>query len=41
LFAVPTGADVPGDALYVGTAMHPTLLDGAPLVLHVYAREVE
>ena len=41
LFAIPTGATVPEDALYVGTAQHPTLLDGSPLVMHVYAKEVE
>ena len=40
--AVPTGSPTPTPdehAVYVGTAMHPTLLDGKPLVVHVYAQE--
>lgn len=34
--AVPTGVAVPSNGDFIGTAQHPTLLDGDPLVLHVY-----
>jgi hypothetical protein len=34
--ATPTGSAPPDEAVYVGTAQHPTLLGGAPLVMHVY-----
>jgi hypothetical protein len=37
LYAVPTGGATPEGAAFVGTAQHPTMLDGGPLVVHVYA----
>ena len=41
LTAVPTGGDAPDPRWsYVGTAMHPTLLEGDPLVMHVYAGQL-
>jgi hypothetical protein len=36
LYAVLTGAPVPLAGTYLGTAQHPTLLDGGPFVVHVY-----
>ena len=36
LVAVPTGAMPPDNAVFVGTAQHPTMLNGAPFVLHVF-----
>jgi len=36
VLAVPTGGYVPDGYAFVATAMHPTLLDGMPLVVHVY-----
>ena len=39
LAALPTGSTVPDNATYVGTAQHPTLNGGGPLVIHVYAKE--
>ena len=38
LVAVPTGGFRPLAAEYIGTAQHPTLNDGGPLVMHVYRR---
>lgn len=38
LVAVPTGMSPPDNAEYVGTAQHPTLMDGSPLVMHVFRR---
>ena len=38
LTAIPTGGDVPDFRWkYVATAQHPTMLDGNPLVMHVYS----
>lgn len=37
LVAVGTGDAPPTWGTYIGTAQHPTLLGGGPLVLHVYA----
>jgi hypothetical protein len=40
--AISTGDASPtvfDNARFIGTAMHPTMLGGAPLVVHVYAQE--
>lgn len=40
LTVVTTGGYVPDHHAYIGTAQHPTMLNGGPFVAHVY-RQVE